>query len=207
MTVMVPEDVNQVLRGLRYRMDEYRKLRAHNDAIASGHIKGSVPPGVAVLILERGRNREAETEAALQLRDLMRLLKEIKGPGFRDDQLLDDFDEGLGIAHVPLIAIAAAVGFTATSLFGYLQERERRIQSELGTAPSVFSGADMMLFKLAGLAALGWLGWNLWNDYKAKQKDKGESVIEGLTPRKLRTRRERAVLPHVPRDVRPVDDR
>jgi hypothetical protein len=122
-----------------------------------------------------------EKEAISELRNLYSTLRQTQT--IQESQAEDPRERlqlgSMGVA--PLIWGAVAGGaIVLTQLFGYLGERERRLQQELGGGSSMFGFLEGNVMKLAAVAIGGYLLWNWFSESEEEKAAKDAAREMGM---------------------------
>jgi len=152
------------LEELRQRISAFHAARAKTGEYLMGLRHSPLTQEQKADVVRRARDPAMEARAVQELKVLHGLL-------LGREPTSQEMEEGLGVLPVIPIAVAAAVGggaWSLSSIFGYLEERERTAQRELN--PTAARWADVVQQSLPLVAVGGGiLGvWYLWGKYGGK---------------------------------------
>ena len=171
------------LLSLRQAIDAFHKARQTTNEAIAGMRKASYPPQELAQRVASMRSSEMEQRAVEELREVMRWTLQ-REPNEHEMRAGPAQDGSLGFLPAIPIATAAVVlagvaggAWTASSLFGYLTEREERMQAELGIRRNDFGDTirrvQILAIPVLALSAAGVVGYYYW-----KSKKGAEAALE-----------------------------
>ncbi len=165
---MTPTQTQQQLAKLRQAIAKFQTLRARTNKAIEGK------PELAATVAQM-RDDAKEREVVEALVDLNRLILQ-RDPSAEELQTGVPGDEALGILPLlPLVAIGGGA-WSLSSIFGYLSDREQRIQRQLGMTSSwsdVLGNVSSWIMPLIVVGGVGFGGFYLYKKFLKKETGRG----------------------------------
>ena len=158
------EEAAKALDDCRQAMAEFRRTRLVTEAALGGVIKAAAPPEEMVRKLRAMRSPLEEKRAARDYRDFMQMafgrkptLQELRRgiPSLEEIQAAHASDDGMGFLPLLPLAVISGGAWGLSSIFGYLTERERTAQAELGIRQGPGLGDTIRAWSVPVVLALG----------------------------------------------------
>jgi len=148
------------LADLRSAVHQYKQERAKTQALIAAGKK--VPQERAMQLVANLRDSNMEQKAAQSLVDLNRVLRG-REPSAMEVEFGVPGDDQLGVLPlIPIALIVAGGAWGTSSIFNYLSERERRIQSELNPGATIQSLIPSWAGTAAIVTGVAIVGGYLW---------------------------------------------
>jgi len=181
---MKVQEAKAAVEKLRQKIAEFHTARLQTSELRAGMRQAKdprtgevLPPDEVTRRIRRGRDAAVEERAIAELRDFLRLILN-REPSVEDMQNTVPQADALGFVWLPLIALSTVIGGAVSleGIFGYLTERERRVQYELGYQPrqtgaEVFASTMRWLVPALAIIGLGVGGYYVYRDAKKLKKN------------------------------------
>lgn len=160
----LPPEARRAVNDLRKAINAFHAARLRTNEARLGLVKTKVPPEQAAQIIASWRDPRMEEEAVQELRAFLAMLLG-REPTTSEMESGPPPGEALGI--LPLIAIPLIIGGAASlsTLFGYLTERERTAQAQLGVGQGFgarLQGYAVQALPWVAVASAGWVALRMY---------------------------------------------